>query len=135
LYEIALGSPSSVRQHEASMSQFLAALADDPGSAVRDFVTDDVVYEHPQTSETVTGIEDLVSLYQAYPDPPTSMQDHWQVGNFGLYTATRSTAPDDGWAVVIVEFADQRARKLTEYWAPRLPAPQWRSQWVVSGAQ
>jgi hypothetical protein len=132
VYELASGSPSSVRQHEASTSRFLDALADDIESAVRGFFTEDAVYEYPQTAETVRGVENLVSLYEANPDPPISLAERWQVGNFGLFTATRPSAPDDGWAVFITQFANDRVRKLTEYWAPRLPAPEWRSEWVVS---
>lgn len=121
----------------------------------RVFATD-VVTDYPQTGERVRGLRDLSELMRRYPGghPRVSRDERMLVGDRGghrLPTATDSTLdirdvgdrlfssvktryPDgsDWYTVSLFGFVGGKIAKQVVYFAPVMPAPEWRSKWVVS---
>ena len=121
---------------------------------LRELVTPDYVEEYPQSGERVVGPDNLLAMMENYPGGlrprrfdvpnarlvgedeqylvgPSSTVLH-MTGSGDTWTAvTRVRYPDGMWHVVMfVEFRGDRIARMTDYFAPEFPAPEWRAQWV-----
>jgi ketosteroid isomerase-like protein len=121
---------------------------------MREFLTDDYVEEYPQSGERVVGLENLRSIVENYPggleagrmvgQPDIVGEDERYVmgpsmsvihlaGSGDVWSGTAIARYPDGsrwYMAVFVEFRGDRIAKMTDYFAPELPAPEWRAQWV-----
>ena len=110
----------------------------------------DLVVEWPQSGERIRGVKNARSVLENYPAPPTGdvkrvvgAEDKWvltpmfnplRITSTGdVYIAeSKTTYPGgDVWHTVdILEFKNGKIFRVTEYFGPPFPAPDWRSKWV-----
>lgn len=121
--------------------------------SLRPLAQPDIVFDWPQTRERVHGVDRMVEIDNNYPGGLPALrtrrvvgaEDRWIVD--ATFTPRRISGSGDVWVVeadfrypdgsewaycVIVEIRDGLIAHTTEYWAGRLPAPEWRAQWVES---
>ena len=115
--------------------------------------TDDAITEWPQTRERVRGLKNGIAIFAAYPGGGDAITEniHFVEGDEGTYlltpmftmvksegegeTATstvRTRYPDgsDWYVVTIARARGDKLAHITQYFAPVIEAPEWRSQWV-----
>ena len=117
---------------------------------IQKFVDADFVMDGPQSRERVRGTANALAILNNYPGLPdvakqrvTGSADRWVVGpSFNVLRITgmgdhyvsedRLTYPNgEVWYTAnIFEFRNGRIAKMTTYFAPEYPAPEWRSRWV-----
>jgi ketosteroid isomerase-like protein len=121
---------------------------------MRGFLTPDYVEEYPQSGERVVGLENLLAIVRNYPgglEAGRMVRSGEFIGEDEQYVVTPSmtvvhlAGSGDVWSgtaiahypngsrwhvAVFVEFRGDRIAKMTDYFAPELPAPEWRAQWV-----
>lgn len=110
----------------------------------------DYVWEMPQSGERVRGIKNNLEMNEHYPGLPTGeirritgsadkwvTTPNWSVlkisGSGDEYTTECRVSYPDGsvWhAVDFFRFRDGKIVYQVAYFAPTLPAPEWRAQWV-----
>ncbi len=111
----------------------------------------DWTVDWPQTGERVRGNKAFSSIVQMYPggSPKSAVQrivgseDRWvmtpantvvRLGGEGAawWSEWMVTYPDgsDWHCVDLIELRDEQVYRETVYWAPPLPAPDWRAQFV-----
>jgi len=115
----------------------------------------DYTEEWPQTGERVRGRENLRRIFEQYPGQITAgwfdteqaeivgTEDRYVLtpamtmlrvdGGGEMYTATYTATYPDGsrwYVVMIARIVDGKLRRAHTYWAPVLPAPEWRREWV-----
>jgi len=116
----------------------------------------EVVTEYPQSGELVRGLENLRNVMSHYPGghPRVSPEERVFVGDRGehrlpsptdsilrihdagdrLVSSIKTRYPDgsDWYTVSVFSFLEGKISKQIVYFAPVMPAPEWRSQWVVA---
>jgi hypothetical protein len=93
----------------------------------------DYVMEMPQSGERIRGRENMRSMQENYPGPP-SIALRRVVGAGDLW-AVEMRSDYDGriyHVVMIVEFREGKILHETRYYADPFEAPEWRAQWVES---
>jgi len=114
----------------------------------------DYIDEMPQSGERTRGAANLFAILDNFPrfdemrDSVSMAQligaeDRWVitpnftvvqvVGDAEVYTITgRATYPDGlhWYMIVLARLKDGLIHRTTSFYAPELPAPEWRSQWV-----
>ncbi|HYM84079.1 MAG TPA: nuclear transport factor 2 family protein [Candidatus Dormibacteraeota bacterium] len=120
-----------------------------------EFLTPDYVEEWPQSGERVVGLENMRAIVRNYPggfDAGRFDREHARVvgedeeyvvgpsfsiihlgGSGDTWTAVSLVRYPDGsrWhAVLLAEFRGDKIARITSYFAPELPAPEWRAGWV-----
>lgn len=120
-----------------------------------ELLTPDYVEVYPQSGERVVGIDNLRAIVEHYPgglEPGRIDVAHARLvgedeqyvlgpsfsvihlsGSSDTWVATALVRYPDGsrWhAVMFVEFRGDRIASMRHYYAPELPAPEWRAQWV-----
>ncbi len=115
----------------------------------------DVVTDYPQTGERVRGLGNLENIMRRYPGghPIVSPDERVVVGDRGehriltsadslltihdagdrLMASIKTRYPDgsDWYTVSIFSFLEGKISKQVLYFAPVMPAPEWRAKWVV----
>jgi ketosteroid isomerase-like protein len=109
-----------------------------------------LVLEWPQSGERIRAIGNARSVLENYPDLPTGdvtrvvgAEDKWVLtpmfsplritGTGDTYTAEAQTTYPNGevWHTVdILQFRNGKISRVTEYFGPPYPPPEWRSKWV-----
>lgn len=95
---------------------------------------DDVLVEYPQSGERIRGRDNLRAVRVHHPSRLEyavhrirGQGDVWVTECVSGYG--RSTVR----TVSVMEFADGRVRRETQYYAEPFDAPQWRMPWVETG--
>ena len=115
----------------------------------------DVITDYPQTGERARGLESLENIMRRYPGghPIVSPDERVVVGDRGehrlltpadsmltihdagdrLMASIKTRYPDgsDWYWVSIFSFLEGKISKQVLYFAPVMPAPEWRAKWVV----
>lgn len=91
----------------------------------------DYVMEMPQSGERIRGRENMRSMQENYPGPP-SIQLRRVVGGGDVWVVeARSDYDGRIFRVVdIVEFRNDKIVRETRYYADPFEAPDWRADWV-----
>ena len=118
---------------EAQIRRHLDALQRGDAAGIAEHLADDFVQEWPQSGERVRGAQACLAVAQAYPGGMPVMEvgritgegDHWAVQGVMRY-------PDGSEYLVatILEFADGKVRRQTDYFGPPFPAPERRASLV-----
>lgn len=135
----------------AAFREFLERVNSGDLSALDDFLHPDYEEVWPQFGERVRGVANFRAIVENYPGGGlersggriVSGGDEWAIaanytivrveGSGDRYTGVVKTRyPDQStWYVVsIVRFREGKAISGESYFAPELPAPDWRAQWV-----
>jgi hypothetical protein len=93
----------------------------------------DYVMEMPQSGERIRGRENMRSMQQGYPGPP-SIELRRVVGSGDVWVIEAQSDYDGRIFHVtnIVEFRDGKILRETRYYADPFEAPAWRAEWVES---
>jgi ketosteroid isomerase-like protein len=91
----------------------------------------DFVMEMPQSGERIIGRENMRSMQEMYPGPP-SIELRRLVGSGDVWVVEARSDYDGRIyrAVIIVEFRDGKIVRETRYYADPFEAPEWRAQLV-----
>lgn len=104
--------------------------------AQREMAADDMVQEWPQSGERIRGLKNIEAVNENYPA---------STGTTPKMTLRRILKPGDAWiiegtidygdgipvsAVSIIETADGKIVRQTDYFANPFEAPAWRKKWV-----
>jgi ketosteroid isomerase-like protein len=91
----------------------------------------DFVMEMPQSGERIIGRENMRSMQEIYPGPP-SIELRRVVGSGDVWVVEARSDYDGRIyrAVMIVEFRDGKIVRETRYYADPFEAPEWRAQLV-----
>lgn len=91
----------------------------------------DYVMEMPQSGERIRGRENMRSMQENYPGPP-SIELRRVVGCGDVWVVeARSDYDGRIYRVVdIVEFRNDKIVRETRYYADPFEAPDWRADWV-----
>lgn len=129
------GQPSSAPEPDSrrdTISRFFAAIQSGEYAVLHEVLTPDAITRWPQSSERITGAMSCVRVYENYPGGPPRYHVERITGDGNVWVA--ELAADYGeerWHIVsIIEFDGPRIARMTDYFGPSFPAPEWRSQWV-----
>jgi ketosteroid isomerase-like protein len=148
--------PSALsRAHRDVVARLHDLMDEGDYGALNEVFRTDVVVEYPQSGERVAGLENLGNIMRNYPGghPRVSKEERVLLGDRGdhllptatdstlrvhdvgdrLFSSIRTRYPDgsDWYTVSIFTFSEGRISKQVVYFAPVMPAPEWRRQWVV----
>jgi SnoaL-like protein len=104
--------------------------------AQREMAADDMVQEWPQSGERIRGLANIEAVNQNYPastgtSPKMELRRILKPGEAWIIEGTIDYG--DGIpvsAVSIIETADGKIVRQTDYFANPFEAPAWRSKWV-----
>jgi hypothetical protein len=91
----------------------------------------DYVMDMPQSGERIRGRENMRSMQETYPNPP-SIELRRVVGAGDVWTVEMQSDYDGRTyhVVMIVEFRGGKILRETRYYADPFDPPAWRAQWV-----
>jgi len=118
---------------EADIRHHLDALQRGDAAELAEVLADDFVQEWPQSGERLRGAQACVAVARAYPGGVPVMEvrrvtgegDHWAVQGLMHYADG-----SDYHVATILEFADGKLHRQTDYFGPPFPAPEWRASMV-----
>ena len=126
---IAVDQPPS---RAATVERFFEAIQAGDYATLEEVLLPDAVTRWPQSGEQVTGAMSCIRIHQNYPGGPPAFRVQRVIGHGDVWVAELVAYYEaERWYVVsICEFDGDRIARLTDYFAPSLPAPEWRSQLV-----
>lgn len=134
--------------HRELLKGFSRVLSTHEWDRLGDYVTDDVIWEFPQSGERFRGLANLRGQYENYPElepGSTELQeviggtDYALTPNYTLVavhgSGDRGTAliraryPDGSrwWVVNLYEVRDGKIARSRSFFAPELDPPDWRA--------
>lgn len=120
-----------------TLARYFTAVQEGDRATLLEVLTPDAVTRWPQSGETITGAMSCVLVYENYPGGCPQVQLQRVVGSGDVWVA--ELVVDYGterWFVIsISELEDGRIARITDYFGPKLPAPEWRSALVDPVAQ
>lgn len=138
----------STGEHERVMRAMSAIITAHAWDRLPEVLTEDVVFEYPQSREVFRGVTNVRAQFENYPDLDPGTSQLAEVIGDDAYALTpsytvirvegaglRATGvvrvryPDgsDWWAVNLFEIRDGRISRMRVYFAPDFPAPDWRA--------
>jgi hypothetical protein len=133
-------APNSVpelrEQRRKAIERFLAAIQAGDFAVLQEVLATDAVTRWPQTGERINGSLACVKVYQQYPGGPPNYRIERISGDGDVWVAEITAAyGSERWHVVsVIEFEGLRIARLTDYFAPSSPAPDWRKELVERDA-
>jgi hypothetical protein len=116
---------------EALRAHWNASAAGD-AEAEHDIYDQDAICDYPQSGERIIGRRNLQALRSHHPDKPSGFNVRRILGSGDLwmteYIITYQGRP--AYTVSIMEFANNKVVRETQYFADPFQAPAWRSGWV-----
>jgi hypothetical protein len=142
------GSPREI------VERWIDAASRQDYEALAECLHPEYIDEMPQSGERTRGVANEIAIMKNYPDAQrlpdllgspefVGADAQWIMtpgfrvvrveGDRSTYTVTAHARYPDGshWHVIrIVRVKDGLIHRITSYYAPELPAPGWRAQWV-----
>ena len=119
-------------ERRETISRFFAAVQAGDYPVLLEVLTPEALTRWPQSGERITGAMSCVRVYENYPGGPPQYRVERISGDGQVWVA--ELAADYGeerWYIVsIIEFDGARISRMTDYFGPRFPAPEWRREWV-----
>ena len=96
----------------------------------------DAVTRWPQSGERMTSAMSCILVRENYPGGPPSYGVPRILGGGDVWVAEMVADYSDGrwYTVSVFEFEGARIARITDYFGPSLPAPEWRAAWVERDA-
>lgn len=119
-------------ERRASIASFFTAVAEGDTEVLHRLLTADAITRWPQSRERITGAATCVLVHTNYPGgPPTHKVVRVTGGGNAWVAELTADYGDERWFIVsVIEFDGDRIARLTDYFGPTFPAPDWRGQWV-----
>lgn len=116
----------------ATVERFFDAMQEGDYATLEELLTRDAITRWPQSGEQVTGALACVRVHESYPGGPPVYRVARVVGEGDVWIAELlADYGTERWFVVsICEFEGPRIARMTDYFGPALPAPEWRRELV-----
>ena len=115
------------RRHRETYAQYVALLAEDPASSARQLFHQTAVADRPQTGRRASGVAGITQAHAARRDLlPAQIRRVMASGHVLVVESTVGPKGASQYRLDILEFADDKVMKATEYFAESTPAPEWR---------
>ena len=124
-------------QRRATIARFFEAIRAGDYAVLQEVLTPDAVTRWPQSAERMTSAMSCVRVYENYPGgPPSYAVDRISGGGSDVWVAELvSDYGDERWYTVsVIEFDGAQIARMTDYFGPSFPAPEWRAEWVERDA-
>jgi hypothetical protein len=120
------------QQIRATLERHWSASAAGDLDAEHDIYEKNAVCEYPQSGERILGRENLKSLRGHHPGRPSgfNVQRISGSGNLWVTEYVINYAGKPVYTVSIMEFAEGKCARETQYFGDPFDAPSWRAQWV-----
>jgi ketosteroid isomerase-like protein len=119
-------------QRRETIKRYFAAIQTGDYAVLQEVLTPDAITRWPQSGERISGAMSCVRVYQNYPGGPPSHRLERISGDGDVWVA--ELVADYGkerWHTVsVIEFDGRRIARMTDYFGPSFPAPEWRQEWV-----
>jgi hypothetical protein len=124
--------PDEDAQRRATIGRYFAAIQEGDYSSLLDLLTADAITRWPQSSERITGALSCVRVHENYPGGPPSYRVERITGEGNTWVAELAADyGEDRWHIVsVIEFDGPRIARMTDYFGPSFPAPEWRREFV-----
>ena len=111
-----------------TIERFFSAIQEGDSSVLLEILTPDAVTRWPQSSERMTGAMSCVRVYETYPGGPPPFHIERISGNGDIWIAelVADYGTERWFTVSIIEFDGPRIARMTDYFGPTFPAPEWR---------
>ncbi len=115
-----------------TISRFFAAIQAGDYAVLREVLTADAITRWPQTGERMTSAMSCIRVYENYPGGPPSYTVHRISGSGDVWVAELVSSYSDGrwYTVSVIEFDGEQIARMTDYFGPTIPAPEWRAALV-----
>lgn len=134
MYVAVLPTPSAERgvQRSETIGRFFAAIQSGDAAVLEEVLTPDAITRWPQSGERITGAMSCARVYANYPGGPPSHRIQRISGDGDVWVAELvADYGDERWHLVsVIEFEGPRMARMTDYFGPSYPAPEWRQEWV-----
>jgi hypothetical protein len=119
-------------QRREIIRRFFAAIQAGDGNVLQEVLRPDALTRWPQSGERMTDAMSCIRVYENYPGGPPSFSIDRISGGGELWVAELvSNYGDERWYTVsVIEFDGVQIARMTDYFGPSLPAPEWRSAFV-----
>jgi hypothetical protein len=100
-------------------------------------LTPGAVTRWPQSGEQVTGATSCIRIFTTYPGGPPAVRVDRVLGAGDVWVAELTTdyGSERWYLTVVAELEGGLIARLTEWFAPQLPAPEWRRDLVDPAAE
>lgn len=121
-----------VTSRAATVQRFFSAIQAADYPTLLEVLTPGAVTRWPQSGEQVTGAMSCIRVYENYPGGPPTYSIERIVGEGDVWVAQLiADYGDQRWFTAsICEFEGDRIARMTDYFGPALPAPEWRKDFV-----
>lgn len=124
-------SPGTGRSRERVVTDYFEHRAEDPAAAATAFFAAEATQEMPQYGHRIDGRSSIVEALVGQPQPASvDIRRVRATGDRCIAEVRQVVEGEVSWVVAIAEFDGTQSTRLTEYRAPEIEAPHWRSQWV-----
>ena len=115
-----------------TISRFFAALQAGDYAVLQDVLTPDAITRWPQSGERMTSALSCIRVNENYPGgPPTYQVERISGGEDTWVAEVIADYHGERWYMTsVIEFEGPRIARMTDYFGPTLPAPEWRAGWV-----
>ena len=119
-------------ERRATIGRFFAAIEAGDYAVLHEVLTPDAITRWPQSGERMTGAMSCVRVYENYPGEQPANAVQRISGGGDTWVAEFVADYSDGrwYTVSVIEFDGAQIARMTDYFGPSFPAPEWRAAWV-----
>ena len=123
-------------QRRETIGRFFAAIQAGDYAVLQEVLTPDAITRWPQSGERMTSAMSCIRVRENYPGGAPPYVIRRILGGGDVWVAEMVADYSDGrwYTVSVFEFDGARIARLTDYFGPSLPAPDWRAAWVERDA-
>jgi SnoaL-like domain len=124
--------PERNGQRKETIRRFFDAIRTGDRAVLEEVLTSDAITRWPQSGERMTDAMSCIRVYENYPGGPPSYVVQRISGGGDVWVAELVADYSDGrwYTVSVIEFDGARIARMTDYFGPSFPAPEWRAAWV-----
>jgi hypothetical protein len=124
--------PELDRHRRETISQFFAAIQAGNYAVLQEVLRADAITRWPQSGERMTSAMSCIRVYENYPGGPPEYAVHRISGGGDIWVAELvASYSDERWFTVsVIEFDGEKIARMTDYFGPSFPAPEWRAALV-----
>ena len=124
--------PAPSAQRRDTIHRFFAAIQAGDYQVLQEVLTHDAITRWPQSSERITGAMACVRVYENYPGGPPTFGVQRVSGGGDVWVAELTgDYGDERWHMIsVIEFEGPQIARMTDYFGPSFPAPEWRADMV-----
>jgi hypothetical protein len=119
-------------RRRATIERYFTALQAGESGVLETLLTADAQTRWPQSGERITGATACVRIYANYPGGPPRYTLERISGDGEVWVAELvADYGEERWHIVtLIEFDGERIARVTDWFGPTIPAPEWRKALV-----